>query len=107
MDGYKQIPGGTRSEKMPPAQDRPHIPILAQAILDTVQPYAREHGLDFASVMSAIGTAAGAMTARAYKDPAIVDNVCARLSVAAQEFAKVLIEQDIRSGRRPMRDKER
>lgn len=88
------------TERMPPERDQPHIPILAQAILDTVQPYAREHELGLASVLSAIGTAAGGMLARAYRDPDTVDAVASRLSIAAREFAKALIARDIAEGRR-------
>lgn len=87
-------------ETMPPEKDRPHIYLLAQAVLDLVQPYAAEHQLDLATVLSAIGTATGGMIARAYKDPEVVDAVAVRLSIAAREFAKVLIAQDIASGRR-------
>ncbi len=89
-----------RHEVMPPERDQPHIMPLAQIVLDAVQPYAAQHKLDLASVLSAIGTATGAMIARAYSDPEVVDNVAARLSVAAREFAKVLIARDIRDGRR-------
>lgn len=87
-------------EKMPPEQDRPHILPLAQAVLDVVQPYAAEHKLDLATVLSAIGTAAGGMIARAYKDPEVVDEVASRLSIAAREFAKEMIRRDIANGRR-------
>ncbi len=79
-----------RAEAMPTEADKPHIWPLAQIILDAVQPYAREHGLSLQAVMSSIGTASGAMLARAYSDPAVVDEVAGRLSIAARECAKVM-----------------
>jgi hypothetical protein len=75
---------------MPTECDQPHIMPLAQIILDAVQPYARQHSLSLAAVMSAIGIASGGMLARAYSDPAMVDDVAGRLSIAAREFAKIM-----------------
>lgn len=80
----------SRAESMPTEQDQGHIMPLAQIILDAVQSYARSNSMSLAGVMSAIGTAAGGMLARAYSDPAVVDDVAGRLSIAAREFAKIM-----------------
>lgn len=83
-----------RIEVMPTESDQPHIYPLAQEILDLVQPYARKHDLSLQAVMSAIGTAAGAMLARAYNDGETAEAVCDRLSIAASHMAKIVRQQD-------------
>jgi len=87
------------SEAMPTEHDQPHIYPLAQKILDLVQPYARENNLSLQAVMSSIGTAAGAMLARAYNDSEVADAVCARLSIAAREMAKMQRAVDQKAAR--------
>lgn len=84
----------SRVEVMPTEADEPHIPVLAQAIINASQAYAREHNLSFPAVMSAMGTAAGAMLARAYNDGDMAEEVCERLSIAASHMAKRLRQQD-------------
>ena len=54
----------------PTESDQAHIPLLAHEICNLVQGYSQANGLTLAGAMSAIGTAAGALLARAYSDPA-------------------------------------
>ena len=74
-------------EVAPDANDQEHINPLAQQILDLIQPYAHANSMTLQGVLSAIGTASGALLAKAY-DPATADQVAGRLSVVAREFAK-------------------
>ena len=78
----------THKEVMPTENDRKHINPLAQQILDLVQPYARDNNLTLQGVLSAIGTASGALLAKAYTDLETAQSVGARLSIVAVAFAE-------------------
>lgn len=89
------------SEVMPTDNDSDHITPLAQKLMDTAQGYARDNGMTLPGVMSAIGTMAGAMLARAYRDPEMAQDVAGRITVAAVEMVKVMHARDpIIRGRR-------
>ena len=79
---------------LPTANDRQHIGILAQRLADVVQDYARENGLTFSGVMSAIGTALGGLLARAYDDEQTMRDVAQRIPIAAIEMAKIMQQND-------------
>lgn len=81
-------------EVMPTASDREHIGPLAQAICDLVQDYAVAHEMTLPGVMSAIGTASGAMLARAYHDKQTAIAVSDRLAVAAAAAVEMMHAND-------------
>ena len=64
----KHTPTSAAYEALPTTNDQKHIAPLAQQIIDVIQPYAKANGLTLQGVMSSIGTASGALLARAYRN---------------------------------------
>lgn len=83
-------------ETMPTPHDRKHITPLAQHIVDVAQAYARDNQMTFPGVMSALGTAAGGLLARAYSDTDLAVAVAERLSIAAAVMVRTTHEHDDR-----------
>ena len=83
-------------EVMPTDNDRKHITPLAQKLVDTAQEYARDNGMTLQGVMSSIGTMSGALLARAYRDPAMVEGLAERIGIVAGEFARAMMANDQR-----------
>lgn len=80
--------------KMPTEIDKRHISPLAQEIIELVQQYAVRESMSLPGVMSAVGTAAGALLARAYSDPETAKMVAGQLSIAANEMAAFMYKND-------------
>lgn len=74
--------------------DKRHIRPLADEIIKLVQQYANRESMSLSGAMSAIGTAAGALLARAYSDPEKTKLVAGQLSVAANEMAAFMYRND-------------
>lgn len=81
-------------ETMPTKLDQQHITPLAQKLLDMVQEYARENGMTFPGVMSAIGTMAGALLAKAYNDHDLAKSVADRITICAVAMVDVMHVRD-------------
>lgn len=82
------------NEMAPTEIDQLHITPLAQLLTDTAQEYARDNGMSLSGVMSAIGTATGAMLARAYHNPETAKEVVNRLPIAALAMVDWMHERD-------------
>lgn len=78
-------------EVMPTENDKKHIAPLAQKMLDMAQEYARDNDMSFPGVMSSIGTMAGALLAKGYRDPQLLESVGERLSIVAIEFGQAML----------------
>jgi hypothetical protein len=90
------------TERFPTENDSDHITALAQRLTDTLQEYAREHGMTLPGVMSAIGTMTGALLARAYTDRSVAESVVDRVPIAAMAMIDVMWKQNERArARRP------
>ena len=83
-----------RPEVMPTEADQEHIYPLAQVLIDAAQEYARDHGMTLQGVLSAVGTMAGALLARAYSDKETAQMVAERLPVAALAMVEAMHRRD-------------
>ena len=81
-------------EVMPTEHDQAHISLLAELLIETAQEYARDNEMSFPGVVSAIGTMAGALLARAYHSPDLAKEVAMRLSTVAVAMVEIMHKHD-------------